>query len=616
MNPGDFWRELKRRNVFKVAGVYAVAGWVLIQIAATTFPFLNIPDWCVRLVIALILLGFPIALILAWAFELTPEGVKRTEEVTEEQSITQKTGRKLNNIVIVLLVLAVGVLSYKLFFGGQTNGMQKPVSSHTQKVRDSLSIPARSIAVLPFVNDSGDSSDQYFSDGLSEELIIALSQYPGLRVIGRESSFQFRGRDLDSRSIGDKLKVAHLLEGSVSRDGNEVRVRAELVNATDGSTVWSKHYDRPYKNLFKLQDNITRTVASALKAKLLSVNDSTVHNQIDRPPSGNINAYNAYLQGTFYFRQLTKKSLGRAINYYKQAIRIDPGYTAAYARLSVTWMNLGANYLDGAAMQSARAKAKAYADTALSISPNSVAAHFAHGIYSQYSLNWQGAESQFRKAWQLAPSFPDAEQLLSFSVASLGRLDEAINLARKAVTANPLDGYNYNNLSRLLSGAGQLKEAEQAARRAVSLDPTTANFHAWLAAVNVLLHHSSLALSEADAEPAPGMRAWAITLAYTASGKRTQADRAMKTLIDGYSGNAAYQIAEAYAYRRQPDQAFDWLDRAWRQRDPGIGFLLYDPFLHRYHNDPRFAAFCKKVGLPVPNHDNAVSSDLMKGPQP
>lgn len=179
-----------------------------------------------------------------------------------------------------------------------------------------------------------------------------------------------------------------------------------------------------------------------------------------------------------------------------------------------------------------------------------------------------------------------------------------------------MDGYNYNNLSRLLSGAGQLKDAEQAARRAVSLDPMTANFHAWLAAVNVLLHHSSLALSEADAEPAAGMRAWALTLAYTASGKRTQADRAMKTLIDGYSGNAAYQIAEAYAYRRQPDKVFVWLDRAWRQRDPGIGFLVYDPFLHRYRNDPRFAAFCKKVGLPVPNQDNAVSSDLMKGPQP
>ncbi|MGH8216701.1 MAG: hypothetical protein ACREPZ_13545, partial [Rhodanobacteraceae bacterium] len=311
--PG-FFEELRRRHVVRVAIAYAVVAWLLLQLLSIVFPTFGAPAWVLKVVMVLLAAGFPVALVLAWAFEMTPEGVRRTEPAGSSQSQTgeqgHQIGRTLNAAIIIALVLAVALLGWRLLVLRHAPAVEARVASTASSSPEGASspdtakrnpgtilgaapdsaagaaasglrtaaptnalpaaaIPAKSIAVLPFANEGGDQDQQYFSDGLSEDFITALSQFAGLKVIGRNSAFQFRNSKDDAQTIGAKLGVAHLLEGSVRRQGDEVRISAELIDTRDASTLWSQHYDRPYKDLFALQDAITHAVAGALQAKLL-----------------------------------------------------------------------------------------------------------------------------------------------------------------------------------------------------------------------------------------------------------------------------------------------------------------------------------------------------------
>jgi len=606
----EFFRQLKRRNVFKVAGVYAISGWLLIQVATSVFPVLLLPSWLTRAVVVLILIGFPIAVIIAWAFEITPEGVKRTDEVEIEKSITQKTGKKLNNIFMVILFLAVMALSYKVFF--EHRPITKQSNSQLSVNTDSLSLASKSIAVLPFVNESKDSSDQYFSDGLAEELIIALNQYPDLKVIGRESSFQFRGKNLNSKVIGKKLDVAHLLEGSVSRQGNEVRVRAELVNTADGSMDWSHHYDRPYKDLFQLQDEITHSVSSALQAQLTKSLQGNNVKQTERPPSGNLAAYNAYLQGKFYFNRFNKTSLHKAIHYFQKAVKLDPEYVDAYARLSATWTVIGGSFgnKSNKKVQQAYEHARAAAKKAISINPNSALAHAVMGLFFRFNCDWKEMEKEFRRAIQLTPNNATIKTHMALAQATLGHPQKAIRLEKQALAPNPLDALGYRLLSSYLKGTGNFVKAELAIKKSISIQPDASHLYSQLAEIEILRGNTSAALQAAKKEKGPFWRRYAIALVYAATNKQAKADSALHSLITNDATHGAYQIAEVYAQRRQPEKVFTWLNRAWKYRDPGIGEILYDPLLLSYRHDPRYIEYCHKVGLPIPNGDQQKSSSL------
>ena len=310
MNPKIFFGELKRRNVYKVAVAYAVVGWLLIQIATQVFPFLEIPNWMIRLVILLTAFGFPVALIIAWAFELTPEGIKRTEAADAER-------QRSRGGVWIAVVLIAAALSLGLFLLGRyTARTATPQLSGPAAAVN----PQKSIAVLPLVNTSGDPSNEYFSDGLSEELIAVLGKIPELKVIGRSSSFFFKGKSSDSAAIGQKLGVANLIEGSVRKQGDRVRIVAELISAADGRSLWSETYDRELKDVFAVQAEIAKSVADQMKVKLLGIRPHS-----DAAPSNqNLAAYNAVLQSDFYFQQLTPESLRRAIEFLKEAVRLDP----------------------------------------------------------------------------------------------------------------------------------------------------------------------------------------------------------------------------------------------------------------------------------------------------
>ena len=459
--------------------------------------------------------------------------------------------------------------------------------------------PPNSIAVLPLANLSGDPGQQYFSDGLSEDLITALSQFPGLKVIGHSSSFKFRDSKEDSGSIGTKLGVAHLLEGSVRRAGDVVRVSTELIDASDGSTQWSARYDRPYKDLFALQDDITRAVAAALKAKLLLPENATA--QSDRPPSGNLEAYNSLLQGKFYDSRDTQADQRKAIEDYTAATQLDPRYALAWSFLSGALIGLGEQWLDGAAAQKAYAQARAASAEALSLHPGLAAAHSARGYLLRVAdFDWLGAEAEYRRALELAPSVASTKFSLANQLATVGQVERAIELTREALATEPLKAGWHEWLAVDLLGLNRLDEAEAAVRKAIELQPHAEGYYQTLTMIAIQRGDPRAALAAAQQEPPGDWQDIALTMARQIGGDSKVADAALKNLIDKHAAIAAYQVAEVYAIRNDEDKTFEWLERTWSIRDPGITGVLNDPFILRYRSDPRFSAFCRKVGLPTP----------------
>jgi len=509
-------------------------------------------------------------------------------------------------IAIVAALAAVG-LTYLIldkFWAPRSVVVQSVAPTAEQATTHAVTVaafnpPPHSIAVLPLANESGDSSQQYFSDGISEDLITALSQFPALKVIGRTSSFHFRDSKEDSRSIGAKLGVAHLLEGSVRRSGDVVRVSAQLINTEDGSAQWSERYDRPYKDLFALQDEVTRAVVVALQAKLLAGEHAAA--QSEQPPSGSLEAYNAFLQGQFFERRGTEADYRDAIGFYTQATELDPRYARAWSGLSGAWSGLSSTFLEGTSAQEAYAKSRAAADRALILFPDLAAAHIARGqVLYLADFNWRGSEAEYRRALELAPSDGRAKMALGVRLATFGRVEQAIELTREALASDPLRDDWYSNLAVYLSGLHRLDEAERAIRRAIDLQPVAPLYHGTLAIIEIQRGNADAALAVAQQE-SPGV--WqdiALALARQLGVDRSVADSAVRTLIAKDASTSAYQIAQVYALRGDANETFAWLERAWASRDPGIATLLYDPFILRYKDQPRFAAFCRKVGLPTP----------------
>src|SRR5947208_3640952 len=327
MNSPNFFAELRRRNVYKVAVAYAVVGWLLIQVATQVFPFLEIPNWAIRLVILLTALGFPVALIIAWAFELTPQGLKRTEAADAARQHSR--GGVWIMVVVVAAMLSLGVFFLGRYTAGNAAARQNEVAP--------TSNAEKSIAVLPLLNESGDPKDEYFSDGLSEELIAALAQISGLKVIGRSSSFRFKGKKDEPKTIGEQLGVSTLLDGTVRKQGQRVRIVAELVNAADGIQLWTRTFDRELKDIFAVQEEIARAVAESLKVTLLG----SQRGPAQRGAPSNVEAHNAYLQGHFHFHRRNPEDYRKAVGYFDQAIQLEPDYALACAERSEAWPFIG-----------------------------------------------------------------------------------------------------------------------------------------------------------------------------------------------------------------------------------------------------------------------------------
>jgi TolB-like protein len=579
VNLGNFFAELKRRNVYKVAVAYGVVGWLLIQVTATIVPALHIPDFVTTAVVVVTLVGFPVALVIAWAFEMTPEGMKRTHEVAPDSVLPYWSKRKFATFIVGIAVLAAGLLAYQL--------LRAPLPAIAAAPE------SRSIAVLPLLNESGDPKDEYFSDGLSEELIAALAQIKELKVIGRSSSFRFKDRKEEPKTIGEKLGVATLLEGTVRKQGDRVRIVAELINAADGIELWTRTFDRELKDIFGVQQEIAAAVAAALKVTLLGGNEEV----LVKSATENAEAHNAYLQAHFHFLRRNLEDYRKAITYFDQAVQLDPNYALAYAERSELWTLMGD--LTGERATS-YAKARSDAEKAVKIAPALGEAHAALG-WVLFFGEWKFSEgrSELNRAKELSPANPTINDLLARVIVYVGRIDEAERQARQAVELDPLSVATHFNLGRVLFMAGKLDEAAAAGRKQAELQPSASSSHRWQVLVAVQRGDGETALREAQSEPDQGFRAFELALAYYVRGDRTASDAALAELIATGRSGYAYQIAQVYAVRGETDKAFEWLQIAFDNHDGGMLGLAVDPVLRGLHGDPRYKQLLAKVGLPA-----------------
>jgi tetratricopeptide (TPR) repeat protein len=428
---------------------------------------------------------------------------------------------------------------------------------------------------------------------LAEELLNHLAKTPGLRVAARTSSFQFRDKSADLRDIGRKLDVATILEGSVRKEGKRVRISAELVKAADGFQLWSGTYDRDLNDVFAVQDDIARAITGELRLRLLKGHGSDV------PQRGiSSDAYNAYLQGRYFYERRTHDDLNQAYNYFQQAVKLDPSYARAWSALA--WVLIArAENAEGSGFEEGYREARLAAEKALQVDPGLAEAQAAIGrIKRSYDWDWAGADAAFQKALALEPQNSVVLLGASSLQASLGKFDEAVALNRRAVDIDPLSVVAHVSLGMHAYYAGHEELAIDAYQKALAITPDGPEAHYLLGLVYLARSQPQQALAEFEKNPQNGQRIVGEALAYNALGKKTEADAALQQLITQYREQAAYQIAEVYAFRGEADRAFQWLEIARAHKDAGLAAIKGDPLLKNVYSDSRYSAFLQKMGLP------------------
>jgi TolB-like protein/Flp pilus assembly protein TadD len=469
---------------------------------------------------------------------------------------------------------------------------QQPKAPETKAVAPAAKPTGKTaIAVLPFTNLSADKDQEYFSDGLTEELLNVLAKNPKLQVTSRTSAFSFKGTKTDIKTIAEKLNVTHVLEGSVRKGGNQLRITAQLIEVATDSHLWSQTYDRQMENIFAVQDDISASVAGALKVALDG--DKTPKVQQTNPE-----AYNAYLQGQYFYDRRTKEDLEKATGYYEQALKIDPGFARAWVGLARTQTAQADRlYLPS---DDAYVQARQKVQKALELDPNLSEAYTQMGwIRMIYDWDWTGAEEAYRRALELDPANADAIRGTAALASVLGRFDEAIELDRRAVALDPLRLATHYNLGLHYYYSGRLSESQVAFRKALELNPQFQGAHYLLGYTYLLQNQLEEALSEIKMESEPVYLEQGMALAHHALGNKKEADASLANLIENYQNEMAFQIAEIYAYRGETDKAFEWLERAYKQRDAGLTEMKGNPLLRNIEKDPRYTAFLKKMNLPV-----------------
>jgi TolB-like protein/lipopolysaccharide biosynthesis regulator YciM len=449
----------------------------------------------------------------------------------------------------------------------------------------------KSIAVLPFVDMSEKKDQEYFADGMAEEILDLLAKIPGLTVIGRTSSFQFKGRNEDLRSIGGKLNAAYILEGSVRKSGDQVRITAQLINTRTGSHVWSETYDRRVGDVLKMQDEIAAGLVRALQITVAADRLQS------RPTLGNSEAYDLYLRGRYALDRQDKESLEEAAHYFKQALDLDPKFADASAMLAQVFYLQGefALVAPGVAFERARRAA----DVTLQLDRNSAMAHAILGaVHTAYDWNWADAEIESRRALALAPNDDFALWFSARLSMVIGRLDDALTEMNAGVARNPVTPFFYQGLDFIQARRGHLREAEAAARRALEIDPTYVSAHYYLGIVLLAQGQREAALVAMQEERPEGGQLAGLAMAYHALDRKVESDAALARIVGEQADLLAFEIAEVYAFRGEVDEAFHWLERAYAQKDSALIYIKGDLPLKNLEGDPRYKAFLKKMNLP------------------
>jgi TolB-like protein/Tfp pilus assembly protein PilF len=435
-----FFAEMKRRRVGKVAIAYGAIAWAVTEASSVVVPALHLPEWLVTAIVVFLLVGFPVAMILAWVFDVGPQGIERTEPLAHEPRSTQVKLRAAYAAVVLLLMAGLGYLLYERGFG----------RAHANE-------PHNSVAVLPFTNLSGDPSRDYFSDGMSEELLNLLARIPGLKVASRTSSFAYKGRNVDIREVGRELGVETVLEGSVRQAGAQVRITAQLIDAETGFHLWSATYDRKLEDIFQVQDEIAAAIVDKLRIELAPQEQALAMR--DKAPTQNVEAYELYLQGRSIWKRRGEENLLRAIDLYQKALGLDPGFARAHAALASAYVVLPGYTKEEGDEEKIRPLAVASARQALSIDPNIGEAHAVLAQINVQRGNLLDAESGFFFAISLEPNEPTPHQWYSLLLAQVGRIGAALEQARRAHDLDPASPVIAANLANMYLMAGQDEEA-------------------------------------------------------------------------------------------------------------------------------------------------------------
>jgi len=611
----SFFEELKRRNVVKVAVLYVIVTWLILQVADVLFDAMELPAVWVRLVLAILILGFPLAIVFSWVYEMTPEGLKREKDVDRSRFATSNTGRKVDILIIVMSGLAIGAVIVDQLAGQVSSFVligviilliaaafllrrfvpsafpiptldEKTSATETPRKSPASDSP-NAIAVLPFVNMSSDDEQEYFSDGLSEELLNLLTRIPELRVAARTSSFSYKGKDVKIAQIGEDLNVAYVLEGSVRKSGNRIRITVQLIQVENGYHLWSETFDRTLNDVFAIQDEIAAKVVMQLKINLLGVVPAV--KEIDP------DAYALFLQARYLGRQGTAQAFEQSIAMYKQALAIDSAYVAA-------WDGVAAVYCDQAdrgqrPIDEGYSLAREAANNTLAIAPDFAKGHARLGrIANSHDGDLAVAARHLSRALELDATDLDILDDAAALATSLGHLDEAIAVQEYILSRDPLNVncHRRNGYSYLF--AGRWDDAIASFRTVSALSPGMLGAQQLQGIALLFKREPQAALVEIQKETG-SWRQIGLIMAYHALGQVAESDAALAKAIETDEQTAAYNIAFTLAFRGETDRAFEWLDKAVQYKDPGLSLVTNNmPLFANIHSDPRWSPFLEKLG--------------------
>jgi TolB-like protein len=591
----SLFHELKRRNVFKVSVAYIVMAWLVMQVADVVINNISAPPWVFHVLLLFLAIGLPFAVFFAWAYELTPEGLKREHEVDRTQSIAPKTSKKLNIMILAVMLLALGYFAYDKFVLDASREAAL-IESTTQAVTEQAAVAEKSasfgteksIAVLPFVDMSPEKDQEYMSDGIAEELLNLLARIPELKVTSRSSAFSFKGEKINIPDVAKKLKVAYILEGSVRKAGEQLRITAQLIDTSTDTHLWSATYDRSLDNIFAIQDEISNEVIKALRIQLLGDAPSTA--------STDTEAYTLYLKGKHFEALDGMESWELSESAYKAALAIDPNYAPAWAGLSFTLNNRAIfGYID---VHEGTEASRQAAIRALELDDTLADAWAAlAAIQFTYDWDWDRAAGTIRTALQYGPRNMVALETATAIYRGLGRSEQAIDIARKAVELDPISLSSLRNLAVTYWLAGKFSESEKMFYQIMELYPELETIRAFLAVQLQLQEKPEEAMRFIDPDSENVWQRFASAMVLYSLGRDEDSMRVLGGLIEEYNEALAFQIAEIHAVRGSPDEAFEWLELAYQQKDAGFIQILLDPFLVSLHDDPRWELLLENVGV-------------------
>ena len=598
MNPSNFLAELKRRNVYKVAIAYLVAGWALSQGIAQVFPVFDISNWAIRIIVLLIVVGFPVAVVFAWFFEITPEGVKRTEVA---DAMPKATGRKRHAWIYV--VVAGAAISVALFFLGRYTASNRAAAAAPNE------LPAKSIAVLPFENLSEDKANAFFAEGIQDEILTRLAKVADLKVISRTSTQHFKSAPENLPEIAKRLGVMHILEGSVQKASDQVRVNVQLINALTDAHLWADTYDRKLTDIFAVETEIAKAIADTLQAKLTG----SEQHVIAARPTESTEAHQLYLKGRYFWNKRIGNDLKKSIDYFKQAIAVDPNYALAYAGVADAYVWLP-GYTAGTP-RDCYPKAKAAATKALQLDDTLAEAHttLALAIWL-YDFDSAQAIREFQRAIELNPNYAIAHQQYgNNTLAALGRFDDAIVEGKRAVELDPLSLVINTDLGSDYYYARRYDEAIAQLRKTLEMDPGF--YIAHLVLGQVLDAKGARDAAIVECQKARGLNddpsvLGVLARAYGLSGNKMEAEKILDQLkkLSQERYVSAYSFALVYLGLGDKEEALRWLEQSYQDRaGSDIGFIRVDPLLDPLRGDPRFEALAEKI-VPAAEFKSATAS--------